>query len=93
MILLTGGAGYIGSHAAIEFIKAGYPIIVLDNFSNSKMEAVNRTRQLSGQDFPFIEGDIRDRALLDKIFQQYPITAVVHFAGLKAVGEIGRAHV
>ena len=87
MILLTGGAGYIGSHAAIEFIKAGYPIIVLDNFSNSKMEAVYRTRQLVGQDFPFIEGDIRDRALLDKIFQQHPITAVVHFAGLKAVGE------
>ena len=87
MILLTGGAGYIGSHAAIELIKAGYPIIVLDNFSNSKMEAVKRTRQLAGEEFPFIEGDIRDRALLDNIFQQYPITAVVHFAGLKAVGE------
>ena len=86
MILLTGGAGYIGSHAAIEFIKAGYPIIVLDNFSNSKMEAVKRTRQLAGEEFPFIEGDIRDRALLDNIFQQYPITAVVHFAGFKAGG-------
>ncbi len=53
MILLTGGAGYIGSHAAIEFIKAGYPIIVLDNFSNSKMEAVKRTRQLAGRRIPF----------------------------------------
>lgn len=87
MILLTGGAGYIGSHAAIEFAKAGYKVVVLDNFSNSKMEAVHRTRVLAGQEFPFLEGDIRDRALLDKVFKDYPITAVVHFAGLKAVGE------
>ena len=87
MILLTGGAGYIGSHAAIEFAQAGYQVLVLDNFSNSKMEAVVRTRQLAGQDFPVIEGDIRDRPLLDNIFKNYPITAVVHFAGLKAVGE------
>ncbi len=87
MILLTGGAGYIGSHAAIEFIKAGYQVVVVDNFSNSKFEAVRRTRQLAGQDFPCIEGDVRDRVLLDKVFNDYPISAVVHFAGLKAVGE------
>ncbi|RZU37058.1 UDP-galactose 4-epimerase [Fluviicoccus keumensis] len=87
MILLTGGAGYIGSHAAIEFVKAGYEVLALDNFSNSKPEAVRRTRELAGKDFPLIEGDIRDRALLDRVFAQYPISAVVHFAGLKAVGE------
>lgn len=87
MILLTGGAGYIGSHAAIEFVKAGYEIVVLDNLSNSKLEAVKRTQSLAGVNFDFIEGDIRDRALLDKLFAQYPIKSVVHFAGLKAVGE------
>ena len=87
MILLTGGAGYIGSHAAIEFIKAGYSVVVLDNLSNSKQEAVKRTQALAGVNFDFIEGDIRDRALLDKVFAQYDIKSVVHFAGLKAVGE------
>ena len=87
MILLTGGAGYIGSHAAIEFIKAGYNVVVLDNLSNSKQEAVKRTQALAGVNFDFIEGDIRDRALLDKVFAQYDIKSVVHFAGLKAVGE------
>jgi UDP-glucose 4-epimerase len=87
MILLTGGAGYIGSHAAIEFIKAGYKIVVLDNLSNSKLEAVKRTQTLAGEAFDFIEGDIRDRVLLDKVFAQYNIKSVVHFAGLKAVGE------
>jgi UDP-glucose 4-epimerase len=87
VILLTGGAGYIGSHAAIEFIRAGHDVVVLDNFSNSKPEAVRRTRELAGKDFPCVEGDIRDRALLDRLFAEYPVTAVVHFAGLKAVGE------
>ncbi|HNG46667.1 MAG TPA: UDP-glucose 4-epimerase GalE [Agitococcus sp.] len=87
MILLTGGAGYIGSHTALELLAAGFDILVLDNLSNSKLEAINRTRQLANKNFEFIEGDIRDRQLLDKIFKSYPITAVVHFAGLKAVGE------
>ena len=87
MILLTGGAGYIGSHTGLELIAAGFEILVLDNLSNSKLEAIHRTRKLANKHFEFIEGDIRDRQLLDKIFQQYPITAVVHFAGLKAVGE------
>ncbi|MFO1373441.1 MAG: UDP-glucose 4-epimerase GalE [Agitococcus sp.] len=87
MILLTGGAGYIGSHTALELLAAGFDILVLDNLSNSKLEAINRTRQLANKNFEFIEGDIRDRQLLDKLFKSYPITAVVHFAGLKAVGE------
>lgn len=87
MILLTGGAGYIGSHTALELLATGFDILVLDNLSNSKLEAINRTRQLANKNFEFIEGDIRDRQLLDKIFKSYPITAVVHFAGLKAVGE------
>ena len=87
MILLTGGAGYIGSHTALELLAAGFDILVLDNLSNSKLEAINRTRQLANKNFEFIEGDIRDRQLLDKLFRSYPITAVVHFAGLKAVGE------
>ncbi|HMV60183.1 MAG TPA: UDP-glucose 4-epimerase GalE [Agitococcus sp.] len=87
MILLTGGAGYIGSHTALELLAAGFNILVLDNLSNSKLEAINRTRQLANKNFEFIEGDIRDRQLLDKLFRSYPITAVVHFAGLKAVGE------
>jgi UDP-glucose 4-epimerase len=87
MILLTGGAGYIGSHAAIEFIKAGYSVVVLDNLSNSKLEAVKRTQALAGVNFDFIKGDIRDRVLLDEVFAKYKIKSVVHFAGLKAVGE------
>ncbi|HMY82131.1 MAG TPA: UDP-glucose 4-epimerase GalE [Agitococcus sp.] len=87
MILLTGGAGYIGSHTALELLATGFDILVLDNLSNSKLEAINRTRQLANKNFEFIEGDIRDRQLLDKLFRSYPITAVVHFAGLKAVGE------
>ncbi len=87
MILLTGGAGYIGSHTVLELLATGFDILVLDNLSNSKLEAINRTRQLANKNFEFIEGDIRDRQLLDKIFKNYPIKAVVHFAGLKAVGE------
>ncbi|HEX5277353.1 MAG TPA: UDP-glucose 4-epimerase GalE [Fluviicoccus sp.] len=87
MILLTGGAGYIGSHAAIEFVNAGYEVLVLDNFSNSKPEAVRRTRELAGKEFPLVEGDVRDRTLLDRLFADYEVEAVVHFAGLKAVGE------
>ncbi len=87
MILLTGGAGYIGSHAALEFLRAGYSIVVLDNFSNSHFEAVTRTRELAGVDFPVVRGDIRDSDGLDRLFRDYPIEAVVHFAGLKAVGE------
>lgn len=86
-ILITGGAGYIGSHACIEFLNAGYDIVVLDNLCNSSPESMKRVRELTGQDFPFIEGDIRDRTVLDKLFRDHDIDAVIHFAGLKAVGE------
>jgi UDP-glucose 4-epimerase len=86
-ILITGGAGYIGSHACVEFLNAGYDIVVLDNLCNSSPESLQRVRELTGQDFPFIEGDIRDRAMLDKLFRDHDIDAVIHFAGLKAVGE------
>ena len=86
-ILVTGGAGYIGSHTCIELIQKGYEVIILDNFYNSKPEALNRIRKISGGDFKFCECDIRDRAGLDRIFAENRIDAVIHFAGLKAVGE------
>ena len=86
-ILITGGCGYIGSHTVIEMVKAGYDMVVLDNFYNSKPEALRRTRELAGRDFPFYECDIRDADGLRRIFNEQKIDAVIHFAGLKAVGE------
>ena len=86
-IFVTGGAGYIGSHTCVELLQAGYDLVVMDNFINSKPEAVRRIRELSGRDFPFYEVDMLDQAGMDRIFDQHPIDAVIHFAGLKAVGE------
>ncbi|HNA83430.1 MAG TPA: UDP-glucose 4-epimerase GalE [Thiobacillaceae bacterium] len=86
-ILITGGAGYIGSHACVEFLEAGYDIVVLDNLSNSSAQSLDRVREITGRDFPFVKGDIRDRACLDALFRDHEIDAVIHFAGLKAVGE------
>lgn len=86
-ILLTGGAGYIGSHTALELLNAGFSVISFDNFSNSSDEALNRVQQLTGKQLISINGDIRDEAALRQLFSQYHISAVVHFAGLKAVGE------
>lgn len=86
-ILVTGGAGYIGSHTCIELLNAGYEVIILDNFYNSKRESLRRIKELSGKDFKFYECDIRDREGLDKIFAAEKVDAVIHFAGLKAVGE------
>ncbi|MEO3878488.1 UDP-glucose 4-epimerase GalE [Rheinheimera fenheensis] len=86
-ILLTGGAGYIGSHTALELLNAGFSVISFDNFSNSSDEALNRVQQLTGKQLVSINGDIRDEAALRQLFSQYQISAVVHFAGLKAVGE------
>ena len=86
-ILVTGGAGYIGSHTCIELIHAGYDIVVADNFVNSCMEAVNRTRKLCGVDFPFEKIDLCDYEATDALFDKYHIDAIIHFAGLKAVGE------
>jgi len=86
-ILVTGGAGYIGSHTCLEFLQAGYDVVVLDNLSNSSPEALKRVQTLTGRELTFVEGDIRDRAALDALFHRHDIDAVIHFAGLKAVGE------
>ena len=86
-ILVTGGAGYIGSHTCVELLNAGHEVIVLDNLCNSAAESLNRVQQLTQKSLTFVEGDIRDGQLLDQVFQQNSIDAVIHFAGLKAVGE------
>ena len=86
-ILVTGGAGYIGSHTCIELLTAGLDVVVLDNLSNSSVTSLDRVEQIAGKKLQFIEGDIRDTALLDQIFSEHTIDAVIHFAGLKAVGE------
>jgi len=87
MILLTGGAGYIGLHTAAVLIEAGHPVVLFDNFSNSKPPAVKRLEAIAGRAVPCVEGDVRSRQDMDRLFDQYAIRAVVHFAGLKAVGE------
>lgn len=86
-ILVTGGAGYIGSHTCVELLQAGHDVVVLDNLSNSSEESLNRVQQLAGKTLAFVEGDIRDANILDCVFAQHQIDAVIHFAGLKAVGE------
>lgn len=86
-ILLTGGAGYIGSHTYIELVKAGFKPVILDNFSNSKPEVFNRVRTITGQEIEWVKADVRDRAALDEVFAKWSFSAVVHFAGWKAVGE------
>jgi len=86
-IFVTGGAGYIGSHTVLELIDNGYNVVVADNFSNSKPEAIKRLKELSGNDFPFYEADIRDKSQLESIFTKHKIDCVIHFAGFKAVGE------
>jgi UDP-glucose 4-epimerase len=87
MILLTGGAGYIGSHACVALLEAGHEVIALDNLCNSSRVAIDRVAQICGKVPAFVEGDIRDPVLLDRVFGEYRVTAVMHFAGLKAVGE------
>jgi len=86
-ILVTGGAGYIGSHTCLELLAAGFEVVALDNLSNSSRVAVERVAELAGRPLPFVEADIRDRAALDSVFRSAPFHAVIHFAGLKAVGE------
>lgn len=86
-ILLTGGAGYIGSHTCIELINAGFETVIADNFINSKPEVVNRIREITGVDVPVYDIDVADFAAVDKMFSENDFGAVVHFAGLKAVGE------
>lgn len=87
MILITGGAGYIGSHTAVALQQSGHEVLILDNLCNSKREVVSAIEKITGRAPVFVQGDIRDSALLDRLFEEYPITAVMHFAGLKAVGE------
>ena len=86
-ILLTGGAGYIGSHTIIELNKAGHTVVVVDNFVNSQPEALRRVAKIIGKEVPFVEADVRDKDAMDKVFETYQIDAVINFAGLKAVGE------
>lgn len=86
-ILLTGGAGYIGSHTCIELINAGHTAVIADNLCNSKKESINRVEKITGAKIPFYEIDVRDKEALSKVFEENSIDAVIHFAGLKAVGE------
>ena len=86
-VLVTGGAGYIGSHTCVELLKEGYGVVVVDNLCNSNPESLNRVEELSGKKIKFYKGDVRDEALLRKIFAENEIGCVIHFAGLKAVGE------
>lgn len=86
-ILVTGGAGYIGSHTVIDLVENGFDPVIADNLCNSKFEAVKRVRELAGRDVKFYEYDLTDRALVEDIFEKEPFDAVIHFAGLKAVGE------
>lgn len=87
-VLITGGAGFIGSHTAVEFLDAGYDIIIVDNFSNSSPKALERIKEITGRDFRFYEVDLCDKEALEKVFIENPeIDSAIHFAGLKAVGE------
>ncbi len=86
-ILVTGGAGYIGSHTCVELLERGYEVVVLDNYYNSCAVSVERVEKITGKKIALYEGDVRDRVMLDKIFTEHKIDCVIHFAGLKAVGE------
>ena len=86
-ILITGGTGFIGSHTAVSLIEAGYDVVILDNLCNSSAKILPRLKEITGKDITFYQGDIRDRAMLQKIFAEHQIKTVMHFAGLKAVGE------
>ncbi len=86
-ILVTGGAGYIGSHTVVELLNDNYNVVVVDNLSNSCEESLNRVKKITGKTVPFYNADVRDRAALQRIFTENKIDAVIHFAGLKAVGE------
>lgn len=87
MILVTGGAGFIGSHTCAALAAQGLPYVILDNFSNSKPSVLDRLARITGEKPLCIEGDVRDGALLARVLREHAITAVIHFAGLKAVGE------
>ena len=87
MILVTGGAGYIGSHTSVLLLQAGYDVLILDNFNNSKPEAIRRIQAITGKKVDYVNADVRDEHALHDVFKNNPIEGVIHFAGLKAVGE------
>lgn len=86
-VLVTGGAGYIGAHTCVALLEAGYPVLVFDSLVNGSTEALARASALGGGEIAFVQGDVRDRAALDALFARYPVSAVLHLAGVKAVGE------
>ena len=86
-VLVTGGAGFIGSHTVVELLEEGYAVTVIDNLSNASVESLRRVEEITGKKVAFTEGDVRDRALLEKLFAENSFDWVIHFAGLKAVGE------
>ncbi|OFC69034.1 UDP-glucose 4-epimerase GalE [Alteromonas confluentis] len=86
-ILVTGGAGYIGSHTVLQLLEQNYGVVVLDNLANSSAESLRRVESITGKSVTFVQGDIRDTTVLDSIFSEHKIDSVIHFAGLKAVGE------
>lgn len=86
-ILVTGGAGYIGSHTCVQLLNNGYEVVIVDNFSNSSSDVLNKIKEITNKDFGFYEGDLCDKSVLEKIFLENDIDAVIHFAGYKAVGE------
>lgn len=86
-VLVTGGAGFIGSHTVLLLLEAGYEVVVLDNLANSSRESLRRVEDLTGRELMFVEGDIRDSDCLDRLFTEHELAGVIHFAGLKAVGE------
>ena len=87
-ILVTGGAGYIGSHTCVELLNDNYDIVVLDNLSNSSEESLRRVQEITGKSLTFVNGDIRDRSLLNRLFSEHDFEAVIHFAGLQSGGRI-----
>lgn len=86
-ILVTGGAGYIGTHTIVELLNAGYDVIALDNFSNSRFESLKRVKEITGKSFTFYQADLLDKLTIDRLFSEHTIDAVIHFAGLKAVND------
>ncbi|MEE1227988.1 MAG: SDR family NAD(P)-dependent oxidoreductase, partial [Lachnospiraceae bacterium] len=86
-VLLAGGAGYIGSHTAVELLNSGHDVVVADNYSNSSPESIRRVEKITGKSVDLYEADVKDKEAMRKIFDAKPIDCVIHFAGLKAVGE------
>ena len=86
-VLVTGGAGFIGSHTCVELLNAGYEVVVVDNLCNSSEKSLERVRQITGKDLTFYKADLLDRQAVNEIFEKESIDSVIHFAGLKAVGE------